>query len=41
MTETQESFYTQTSDGTGSKFFDPGHVGSATFGLGLGLENFP
>jgi len=30
-----------TSDGSGSKFFDPGRVGSATYGLGLNLENFP
>jgi len=35
-----------TSDGSGSKIFDLGQyfvarVGSATFDLGLGLENFP
>jgi len=29
------------SDGSGSKFFDPGRVGSAIYGLGLNLENFP
>jgi len=35
-----EYFFT-TSDGSGSKIFDPGWVGSATFGLSLGLEKFP
>jgi len=29
------------SDGSGSKIFDPGQVGSAIYGLGLNLENFP
>jgi len=29
------------SDGSGSKNFDPGRVGSAIYGLGLNLENFP
>jgi len=32
-------FSLPTSDGSGSKFFDPGWVGSAIYGLGL--ENFP
>jgi len=29
------------SDGSGSNIFDPGQVGSAIYGLGLNLENFP
>jgi len=29
------------SDGFGSKIFDLGWVGSAIFGLGMDLENFP
>jgi len=29
------------SDGSGSKIFDPGQVGSAIYGLGLNWENFP
>jgi len=29
------------SDGSRSKFVDPGRVGSAIYGLGLDLENFP
>jgi len=28
------------SDGSGTKIFDPGRVGSAIYGLGLNLENF-
>jgi len=37
-------FVSDSSDGFGSKFLDPGRFGSAIFGLGigvLGLENFP
>jgi len=30
-----------TSDGSGSKFFDPAWVRSAIFGLGFGFEKFP
>jgi len=33
--------WVQTSDGSGSKIFDLGRVGSAIYGLGLNLENFP
>jgi len=29
------------SDGSGSKFFDLGQIGSAIYGLSLDLENFP
>jgi len=35
------SWATPGSDGSRSKFFDPGQVGSAIYGLGLDLENFP
>jgi len=31
----------KTSDGPGSKFFDPGWVGSAIFGIGLRFRKFP
>jgi len=30
----------EASDGSGSKIFDPGWVGSAIYDLGLDLENF-
>jgi len=31
----------KTSDGSGSKFFDPGRVGLAIYGLGLNSKNLP
>jgi len=34
-------FVLMSSDGSGSKFFDPGWVGSANYGLGLNYKNFP
>jgi len=33
--------WVHSSDGSQSKIFDPGRVGSAIIGLGLNLENFP